>query len=111
MKSVKEYLREDGTSPFGEWFNGLEADVAAKIVKAKSKLQGGIGDVKTVNDGVFEVRLDWGPGYRVYFGQDGRNLVILLAGGTKRLQQEDIDLAKVYWADYKKQKEQKGKKK
>lgn len=107
MKSIEEYLRKDKTSPFGEWFDDLDAVAAAKIVTAKTKLQNGIGDVKTVNEGVFEIRIDWGPGYRVYFGQEGHKLVILLAGGDKKTQDQDIKNAKAYWDDYKERKRNK----
>lgn len=71
---------------------------------AKSKLQNGIGDIKPVGEGVLEIRIDWGPGYRVYFGQDGLKLVILLAGGDKSTQEQDIRDAKAYWDDYKQRK-------
>jgi putative addiction module killer protein len=61
-------------------------------------------NVKSVGQDVFEYRIDFGPGYRVYFGQDGQTLVILLTGGTKKRQQRDIDDARTYWNDYKKSK-------
>jgi putative addiction module killer protein len=63
--------------------------------------QGNLSSAKGVGEGVFEHRIDWGPGYRVYFGRDGGQLVILLMGGTKRRQQRDIKTAKSNWADYK----------
>jgi putative addiction module killer protein len=63
--------------------------------------QGNTSNVKTAGEGVLEYRIDWGPGYRVYFGRDGEVLVILLTGGTKKRQQRDIDRAKELWADYK----------
>ncbi|KPF85137.1 hypothetical protein IP70_13140 [alpha proteobacterium AAP38] len=107
MKTIKEYQKADGTSPFAEWFDGLHHVAAAKVVTAKSKLQNGIGDVKPVGEGVSEIRIDWGPGYRVYFGQDGLKLVILLAGGDKSTQDQDIKDAKAYWDDYKNRKRSK----
>lgn len=61
---------------------------------------GNLSNVKPVGEGVLEYRIDWGPGYRVYFGRDGATLVILLTGGTKQRQQRDIDTAKALWADY-----------
>ena len=61
---------------------------------------GNLSNVKPVGEGVLEYRIDWGPGYRVYFGRDGTVLVILLTGGTKKRQQRDIERAKVLWADY-----------
>ncbi|WP_341534755.1 type II toxin-antitoxin system RelE/ParE family toxin [Candidatus Thiosymbion oneisti] len=66
---------------------------------------GNPGDVEPVGEGVAERRINYGPGYRVYFGQDGRQLVILLVGGTKKRQQRDIVQAKAYWRNYKKRKE------
>ena len=69
--------------------------------------QENLSNVKGVGEGVLEYKIDFGPGYRVYFGRDGDVLVILLAGGTKKRQQRDIDMAKVRWADYKKRKQHK----
>ena len=63
--------------------------------------QGNFSNVKTVGEGVLEYKIDFGPGYRVYFGRDGERLVILLAGGTKKRQQRDIEMAAGYWRDYK----------
>lgn len=65
---------------------------------------GNLSNVKSVGSGVIEYRIDWGPGYRIYFGRDGDELVILLAGGTKRRQNRDIEDAHEYWADYKRRK-------
>lgn len=74
----------------------------AKVTRALIRLeQGNFSNVRSVGDGVFEFRIDFGPGYRVYFGQDGQTLLILLTGGTKKRQQRDIDEAHVYWRDYK----------
>src|SRR5258708_36960896 len=66
--------------------------------------QGNLSNVKSVGEGVLEFRIDFGPGYRVYFGREGEALVILLTGGTKRRQQRDIDAAHAYWRDYKQSK-------
>ncbi len=102
MRELRYYCAQDGKSPFEDWFSGLNAAAAAKIVVALARLEQGIlSKAKGVGEGVFEYRIDWGPGYRVYFGQDGDLLVILLTGGTKRRQQRDIDVAKASWADYK----------
>ena len=84
MLDVREYLDEDGTSPFAAWFAGLEATAAAKITVVLGRIeQGNLSNVKGVGEGVLEFRLDFGPGYRVYFGRDGDVLVILLAGGVE----------------------------
>ncbi|TVQ88179.1 MAG: addiction module protein [Chromatiaceae bacterium] len=92
MIAVVEYETIDGACPFGTWFEGLDARAAAKVRAAIAHIEtGNFGDVKPVGAGVSERRIDFGPGYRVYFGQDGQRLVILLVGGTKTRQQRDID--------------------
>ena len=102
---VREYLEEDGTSPFAEWFGSLGATAAAKITVVLARIeQGNPSSAKGVGEGVLEYRLDFGPGYRVYFGRDGDVLVILLAGGTKKRQQRDIEAAQARWAAYKRRK-------
>lgn len=105
MIEVLQYETEAGESPFAAWFEGLEARAAAKVRTALARIEtGNFGDVKPVGEGVSERRIDFGPGYRVYFGQDGQKLVILLVGGTKKRQRRDIDQAKTYWHDYKQRK-------
>jgi putative addiction module killer protein len=105
MLDVREYLDEDGTSPFADWFAGLDTVAAAKITVVLTRIgQGNLSSVKGVGEGVLEYRLDFGPGYRVYFGRDGDVLVILLAGGTKKRQQRDIEAAQVRWTAYKRRK-------
>ena len=102
MIELRYYLGSDGESPFEDWFSGLDAAAAAKVSVVLARVeQGNLSNVKGVGEGVLEYRLDWGPGYRVYFGRDGDVLVILLTGGTKRRQQRDIETAKALWADYK----------
>lgn len=99
---VVEFLRLDGSSPFEEWFSVQDAQAAARIVVQLNRLEAGnLTGVKSVGDGVLEARIDWGPGYRLYLGREGQELIVLLAGGTKRRQQADIDTAKVRWKDYK----------
>ncbi|HXT80064.1 MAG TPA: type II toxin-antitoxin system RelE/ParE family toxin [Acetobacteraceae bacterium] len=98
---LRYYLGCDGHSPFEHWFAGLDAAAAAKVSVALVRLeQGNLSNVKGVGAGVLEYRIDWGPGYRVYFGRDGDVLVVLLTGGTKRRQQQDIEAAKAMWEDY-----------
>ena len=105
MLDIREYLDEDGTSPFAHRFTGLDAIAAAKITVVLARIgQGNLSNVKGVGEGVLEYRLDFGPGYRVYFGRDGDVLVILLAGGTKKRQQQDIEAAQARWAAYKRRK-------
>ena len=102
---VLEYLDPSGRSPYGEWFDRLNAQAAAKVVVAVTRLtQGNFSNVKAVGGGVMEYKIDFGPGYRVYFGKDGDRLVILLGGGTKHRQQNDIRTAQTRWSDYKQRK-------
>jgi putative addiction module killer protein len=102
-----EYLTAPGRSRFGRWFNGLDPQAAAKITIALARLeQGNFSNVKSVGSGVFEYRIDFGPGYRVYFGREGDTLIILLSGGTKKGQQKDIATAQVDWADYKRRRKE-----
>jgi putative addiction module killer protein len=100
-----EYLDTAGGSPFAGWFDQLDPQAAAKVTVAVQRLaQGNLSNTKGVGSGVLEYRIDFGPGYRIYFGRDGEALVILLAGGTKRRQQTDIETAQSRWADYKRRK-------
>lgn len=102
---VREYIDADGSSPFAAWFEELDAFAAAKVSVAVTRLGlGNVSNVKGVGAGVLEQRIDVGPGYRVYFGRDGETLVILLAGGTKRRQQNDIETARSRWLEYKRRK-------
>jgi putative addiction module killer protein len=100
-----EYLETNGRSPFARWFDGLDPTAAAKVTIALTRLgQGNLSNAKGVGGGVLEYKIDFGPGYRLYFGLDGQTLVILLGGGTKRRQREDIATAQARWADYKRRK-------
>ena len=105
MVDVREYLDPQGRSPFERWFNRLNAPAAAKVASALVRMeQGNLSNAKGVGAGVFEYRIDFGPGYRVYFGKDGETLIILVGGGTKKLQQRDIEMAKDRWQDYNRRK-------
>jgi putative addiction module killer protein len=105
MPEIRYYVASDGQQPFATWFANLEAVARAKVARAIVRLeQGNFSNAKSVGEGVFEYRIDFGPGYRVYFGQDGPTLVILLTGGTKKRQQRDINEAYAYWRDYKQSK-------
>jgi len=99
---LRYYLTDDGRSPFEDWFSALDAAAAAKVSVALARLgQGNFSNTKPVGEDVLEFRINWGPGYRIYFGRDGDVLVILLTGGTKTRQQRDIDRAKTHWTEYK----------
>ena len=105
MFELRYVIDIKGHSRFEDWFANLDAVAAAKFAVALARIeQGNLSNVKGVGDGVLEYRIDWGPGYRIYFGQDRRVLMILLTGGTKRRQQHDIAEAKTIWADYKRMK-------
>jgi putative addiction module killer protein len=100
---IVRYQREDGGEPYTVWFRGLR-DAAAKMSIARRLRRvetGNFGDSKPVGEGVSELRIDTGPGYRVYFGMRGTSIVILLCGGDKSSQDSDIVKAKAFWADWK----------
>ena len=105
MIEIREFLGPDGRKLFGDWFDRLNSEAARKVTVALYRLGlGNFSNVKSVGGGVFECRIDFGPGYRIYFGKDGERIVILFIGGTKKRQQDDIELASECWLDYKKQK-------
>jgi putative addiction module killer protein len=98
---VEEYIRLDGSSPYRDWFDGLDAPAAAKVTTAKLRMElGNTSNVKWFS-GIGEYVIDWGPGYRIYLAKDGETLIVLFGGGTKRRQQADIDRAKALHAEYK----------
>lgn len=102
---VVEYLDLQGKSPFARWFEDLNAEAAAKVTTALYRLaQGNFSNVKGVGGGVFEYRIDFGPGYRIYFGKDGETVVILLGGSTKKRQQLAIAAAVDAWVACKRRK-------
>lgn len=104
---VREYIAAEGSSPYAKWFNDLDPQAAAKVAVAKARMsQGNLSNVKSVGRGLHEYRIDFGPGYRIYFGRDGKQLIILLGGGTKERQQTDIDRALNFWTEYKKRKKE-----
>ena len=107
MNEVREYLNRQGRNLYRIWFDRLNAQAAAKVATALTRLAlGNVSNVKGVGSGVFEVRIDFGPGYRVYFGKDGERMVILLGGGAKQRQQHDINAASANWEDYKRRKQE-----
>jgi putative addiction module killer protein len=102
---IRTYVDHRDRAPFEDWLVDLDRHAQAKIVIALSRLErGNTSNVEAVGEGVAELKLNWGPGYRVYFGQDGTTLVILVCGGTKARQSQDIATAKARWADYKSRK-------
>ena len=106
MLEIRYYLARDGRSPFEGWFASLDPTARAKVTVAIARLeQGNLSNAKGVGEGVLEYRINFGPGYRVYFGRDGQTLVILLTGGTKKRQQRDISAAIEMWDDYRRRKQ------
>ena len=103
VNAIYYYQTAAGGRPFVEWLAGLNdqqarARIAARLARVAA---GNLGDVEPVGDGVMELKIDWGPGYRVYFARIGQAIVLLLCGGDKRTQQKDINRAKDYFEDYK----------
>jgi putative addiction module killer protein len=102
MFEIWHYLTAAGKNVFEEWFDALadataQAKIAARIARMTA---GNFGDCKSLQDGVWELRIDWGPGYRVYYALADRAVVLLLCGGDKRKQAADIERAVKYWRDY-----------
>ena len=104
-RSVEVYTQVDGKSPFNKWFDELNSFAAAKVTVAIKKMEyGNFSNSKALGAGIWENKIDFGPGYRVYYGKEGDEIIILLAGGTKKRQQRDIEVAKELWAEYKRRK-------
>ncbi len=101
---IREYLSVEGRSPFARWFNKLDARAAVRVTVALNRMeQGNLTNTKSLG-GIFEYKLTYGPGYRVYFGRDGDVMILLLGGGTKKTQSRDILSSQECWVDYKKRK-------
>ncbi|MBX9878580.1 MAG: type II toxin-antitoxin system RelE/ParE family toxin [Candidatus Obscuribacterales bacterium] len=101
-KTVRLYQLPDGRVPYRIWIEGLrdhraKQKIYARLYRIRS---GNLGDIRSVGVGVCEVKIDYGPGYRIYFGQDGDKIIIFLCGGDKSTQDEDIKKAKEYWQNY-----------
>ena len=101
-KRVIVYANDNGEEPFTDWLYGLRDIVGRRRILARvSRLQqGNYGDCEPVGEGVSELRMFFGSGYRVYFGEQGNDIVVLLSGGDKGSQSNDIQQAKVYWKEY-----------
>jgi putative addiction module killer protein len=102
-KEIITYLTEDGRSPFDEWVASLRDNKTVSKISTRlyRAALGNLGDMKPVGEGVSEMRLQFGPGYRIYFGQQGDRVVVLLCGGDKGTQAKDIKRAQEFWADFK----------
>lgn len=105
MIRVEEYITEEGRSPFADWFDSLDVQAANKVHTYLTPItEGNASSLKPIKGAFQEIRIDWGPGYRVYVGKDGNTLIILLGGGTKQRQQKDIVDALTLWEEYKRRK-------
>lgn len=97
---VREFTGNN-RAPYSEWLNGLDRPTKARVLTRIDRVRrGNFGDAKSVGNGVFELRLDFGPGYRVYFGREGDTVIILLCGGDKDSQPKDVERAKELWQQY-----------
>ncbi len=100
MIEIGEFVDARGSSPFGRGVSGLDRHVGARVATALYRMEmGNLSNAKGVGGGVLEYRIDFGPGYRIYFGRDGDALIILLGGGTKARQQRDIEAAVAFWRE------------
>jgi putative addiction module killer protein len=101
-REIQSYTTLDGKVPYDEWFNSLrDINAQAKIISRLNRIaNGNLGDYRSVGEGVCELKINYGPGYRIYFGQIGSTIVILLCGGDKSTQDKDISQAKEYWTNY-----------
>lgn len=102
-REVLRYHTPGGQIPFQEWLEDLrDISVQLVILKRLDRVEAGLlGDHRYINEGVWELRVDFGPGYRVYYGEQGLNIVLLLVGGDKSSQNKDIRNAIKYWAEFK----------
>ena len=105
-REIQQYKIPDGKIPFSEWLESLrDFKGKAKIVKRLERVsEGNLGDARSLGEGVWEFKIDFGPGYRVYFGQVETTIVLLLCGGDKSTQEQDISKAKKYWTKYRSRK-------
>jgi putative addiction module killer protein len=105
-KAIKIYQRPNGKAPFVVWITKLKDVRGKQAIEARIERVrlGNFGDHRSVGDGVSELRLTIGPGYRIYYGQEGDTVVILLCAGDKSTQEKDIEAAKLYWHEYQEEK-------
>jgi putative addiction module killer protein len=107
MIELRGYIDERGNRCFALWLETLDAAAAAKVTISLTRMeQGNFSNARGVGAGVYEQKIDFGPGYRIYFGRDGDKVVVLIGGGTKKRQNKDIQAAQQCWADYKRRKRQ-----
>ena len=104
-REIQVYQTSSGREPFNEWLNSIQdIETQARIRARLERLEdGNLGNCQSVGDGVFELRIHFGAGYRIYFGQIGNTIILLLCGGDKSSQRRDIERAKTYWLEYKRE--------
>ncbi len=104
-RQIQVYQTPNGREPFNEWLVSIrDIELQGRIRARLERLEeGNLGDCQTVGDGVFELRIHFGAGYRIYFGQIGNTILLLLCGGDKSSQRRDIERAKTYWLEYKRE--------
>ena len=102
-RELEFYRTQNGREPFTEWFESIADKITLNRIERRiDRLKrGNFGDCKSVGEGVFELRLHFGSGYRIYFGEVANTVVVLLCGGDKSSQTRDIERAKTYWLEYK----------
>lgn len=101
QKELSLYVTQDGKKPFIEWLESLDNIMRYRIKERLDRVAlGNLGDYKSIGGGVKELRLKFGPGYRIYFGEDRGAIILLLCGGDKSTQSKDIKKAQQYWNDY-----------
>lgn len=102
MKEIEMYCTPTGKVPFRDWFESLDRQVQFRVDRYLDRLKRGAvkNEIRFLGDGVSELRIHFGPGYRVYFAESGNSILLLLTGGTKRRQQTDIESAKSHWRNY-----------
>ncbi len=102
LMKVRYYITDDGNKPFTEWLDNLrDIKGRAKVIAQIKRLSlGNFGKAKSVGDGVYELKIDFGAGYRVYYAKSGKEIVLILCGGIKKTQQADIDKAKEFWSKH-----------
>jgi putative addiction module killer protein len=99
--TIREYVADNGATPFRDWLATLDMPTRARIQARVLRFElGNLGDHKSVGAGVWEARLFFGAGYRVYFGKEGRSIILLLLGGSKSSQRTDVRRARGHWHDY-----------
>lgn len=104
--TITYYLTRNGKKPFKEWLNSLKDITARNAIRIRlDRVRlGNVGNNRLVGEGVHELKIDYGPGYRVYYALDGQTVILLLLGGDKSSQKNDIAQAKAFWTDHKRRK-------